>query len=79
MAGLSVTPFGLRIDFGRAPEGTISAMNQGAKRQQTLGIIGCPSDIIQQLRWGDLVLTFTDEQFVGWRTNDAMQGRICAV
>lgn len=54
-------------------------MNQGAKRQQTLGIIGCPSDIIQQLRWGDLVLTFTDEQFVGWRTNDAMQGRICAV
>ncbi len=76
-SGLSVAALDLRIDFGRAPEGVIAALDQNIGRHQVLNISGCPSGVVQQIRWGDLILTFTDEQFVGWHQNGTVQGTTC--
>lgn len=79
--GLEVRPSGLRVDFGRAPSGVIPALDRslGAHRSVALGT--CPHGIVQQLAWrgpvGDLVLTFTDHRFVGWRQGAAHAGQVC--
>lgn len=76
--GLAVAPSGMRIDFGRAPEGVISLLDGTYGNHIALGIVNCPNAVLQNLRWGNLILTFTDEQFVGWQQNGITQGRICA-
>ncbi len=75
--GLAVAPSGLRIDFDRSPAGVIAVLDRVRGRHVVLSLARCPDDMRQQLRWGDLVLTFTDEGFVGWRQDGRMAGRVC--
>jgi len=76
--GLSMTGTGLRIDFGRAPSGVITALDRELGKGRLLGLDGCPAGIVQQEAWGDLVLTFTAERFVGWQTADGVAGQACS-
>ncbi|PIE08308.1 MAG: hypothetical protein CSA74_02330 [Rhodobacterales bacterium] len=77
--GTDGQPGGGRIDFGRAPEGVIATIEREFGPGRALGLGGCPAAIRQQIAWGDLVLTFTEEQFVGWRAQDTAEeaGRTC--
>ncbi len=70
---------GQRIDFGRAPSGVIAALERELGPGRALGLDGCPSGVRQQIAWGDLVLTFTDERFVGWRGAAGGAGQTCGV
>ncbi len=74
-----IAPRGGRIDFGRAPSGVIATLERELGPGRVLGLGGCPAPIRQQIAWGDLVLTFTAEQFVGWRAElgDLEAGRTC--
>lgn len=76
--GLAVTGSSLRIDFGRAPSGVIDALDRELGKGRALGVEGCPTGIVRQRDWGGLVLTFTAEQFVGWRGPDGAAGQTCA-
>jgi len=68
---------GQRIDFGRAPSGVISVLERDLGPGRALDLIDCPAEIRRQIAWGDLVLTFTDERFVGWRGVDGAAGQTC--
>lgn len=76
--GLGLSENSLRIDFGRAPAGVISILNRELGGHDALTLTGCPNTITDHIRWGDLVLTFTKERFVGWRQGGAFQGQVCA-
>ncbi|MCO8143770.1 hypothetical protein NHN26_00905 [Rhodovulum tesquicola] len=76
--GLAVSGSALRVDFGRAPSGVIAPLSRELGPPRSLPLTGCPQGIERQLAWGDLVLTFTREQFVGWRQAGAAAGQICA-
>lgn len=75
--GLEIRPTGLRIDFGRSPSGVETTLDRELGAHQHMGLTGCPIQIADQMRWADLILTFTDERFVGWRQGDAVQGLVC--
>ena len=68
---------GQRIDFGRAPGGVISVLERELGPGRALDLTNCPADVRQQIAWGDLVLSFTDEQFVGWRGVQGAAGQTC--
>lgn len=76
-AGLAVAGSPLRIDFGRAPAGVLPVLSRALGPPEPLSLSGCPSDIVQRLRWGDLEVTFTAEGFVGWRQGPRSAGRAC--
>ncbi len=67
----------MRIDFGRSPAGVIRALDRTLGAHRDAGLKGCPKGIAQQLRWGDLVLTFNREQFIGWRQGGKAAGVVC--
>lgn len=75
--GLAVAPSGLRIDFDRAPAGVIAVLDRIHGPHKVLTLAGCPAGIRQNLAWGALTLTFTDEGFVGWRKHDQNAGQTC--
>ncbi len=76
--GLAIVGAGdQRIDFGRAPSGVVAALERELGPGRALDLAGCPTEVRQQVAWGDLVLTFTDEQFVGWRGIDSAAGQVC--
>ncbi len=75
--GLEVRPAGLRVDFGRAPSGVVPVLDRSLGAHRTVALGTCPQGIVRQLAWGDLVLTFTDHRFVGWRQGDAHAGQVC--
>jgi len=76
--GIAVPEVGQRIDFGRAPAGVIAAFEREYGRKgEEMSLAGCPSGVTRQGIWGDFVLTFTDERFVGWRTGDLAAGQTC--
>ena len=76
-SGLAVAPSGLRIDFDRSPEGVVPSLDRALGRHTALPLTGCPANIRQNLRWGDLTLTFTEERFVGWRQQGQSAGQTC--
>ena len=76
-AGLAIIGSNQRIDFGRAPSGVISVLDRELGPGRTLALTNCPADVSRQIAWGDLVLTFTDERFVGWRGVDGAAGQTC--
>jgi len=76
--GLAVEGTGQRIDFGRAPDGVIAALDRELGPGRPLVPDGCPAGVSQQISWGTLVLTFTEERFVGWRQGPAAVGQVCA-
>lgn len=76
--GLAVVPAGLRVDFGRAPSGVIAALDRELGPGRALPMSGCPTGVAQQIAWGDLALSFTREEFVGWRTASGSTGVVCA-
>jgi len=77
-AGLGLRGSTLRIDFGRSPSGVIATLDRSQGRGRALGLAGCPGDIAQQRAWGGLILSFTDERFVGWRDGTGAAGTTCA-
>ncbi|HHL20066.1 MAG TPA: hypothetical protein ENJ52_00905 [Aliiroseovarius sp.] len=77
LKGLGIVGSDQRLDFGRAPEGVITALNRSYRRSKVRDLAGCPADIRQQIAWGDLILTFTDEAFVGWRVGNTFAGTVC--
>jgi len=68
---------GQRIDFGRSPGGVVGVLERELGPGRALSLDGCPEGITHQVAWGDLVLTFTDEQFVGWRGLHGEAGYTC--
>lgn len=70
---------GQRIDFGRAPSGVIAVLERDLGPGRALDLTNCPGDVRQQIAWGDLILTFTDERFVGWRGAQGAAGQTCGV
>jgi hypothetical protein len=66
-----------RIDFGRSPAGVIPLLERELGPGRELDLVNCPFGVTQQIAWGDLVLTFTDEQFVGWRGQNGAAGQTC--
>ena len=76
-AGLAFAGSSQRIDFGRAPSGVIAVLERELGPGRALGLTNGPAGVSQQIAWGDLVLTFTDERFVGWRGMDAAAGQTC--
>lgn len=70
---------GQRIDFGRAPSGVISVLERDLGPGRALALTNCPAGVSQQIAWGDLILTFTDERFVGWRGAQGAAGQTCGV
>lgn len=75
--GLAVSPVGQRIDFGRSPKGVSPVLDRELGAHRVLPLTGCPTDIAAQYQWGALVLTFTDERFVGWHKDEQRQGLTC--
>lgn len=83
--GLLVQPSGMRIDFGRAPSGVISALDRELGKHKVLSLNLCPSVVRDQLQWGDLTLSFSAERFIGWRKApspnvslaDSSSGTVC--
>jgi hypothetical protein len=75
--GLGVDGTGLRIDFGRSPAGVIAALDRELGPGRALGLDGCGAGINRQMAWGDLVLTFTNERFAGWRQAGRSAGEVC--
>lgn len=77
MAGLQINPVNKRIDFGRSPKGVVPVLDRELGGHEPLSLAGCPSGVVQQLRWDDLVLTFTGERFVGWKSQQGQSGATC--
>lgn len=77
--GLAVVGSPQRIDFGRAPSGVITVLNREVGPGRDLGVSTCPTGIVTQRAWRGLVLSFTDERFVGWRNADGSAGQTCSV
>lgn len=75
--GLAISPVGQRIDFGRSPKGVLPALDRELGTHRALPLTHCPTGIAAQYQWGKLVLTFTDERFVGWRKDGQRQGMTC--
>lgn len=75
--GLAVSGTSLRVDFGRAPAGVIEPLTRDLGPADPLSLAGCPRTITQRLRWETLELTFTAEQFVGWRQGGDASGQVC--
>ncbi|GKY86489.1 hypothetical protein [Sinisalibacter aestuarii] len=75
--GLAVDGRSQRIDFGRAPSGVITALDRELGRGRDVSLIGCPAAIASQRDWAGLILTFTAERFVGWRTAADRAGQTC--
>ncbi|GGD21209.1 hypothetical protein GCM10011358_02090 [Sinisalibacter lacisalsi] len=75
--GLAVDDSPLRVDFGRAPEGVIAALDRELGPGRALTLDGCGAGISRQVAWGDLVLTFSENRFVGWRQAARSAGQIC--
>lgn len=75
--GLAISPVGQRIDFGRSPKGVSPALDRELGAHRALPLTHCPTGIAAQYQWGKLVLTFTDERFVGWRKDGQRQGMTC--
>ncbi|GAA0297477.1 hypothetical protein [Rhodovulum strictum] len=76
--GLAVSGSPLRVDFGRAPDGVIAPLTRELGPPRAVPLTACPPGIVRQLAWDDLVLSFTREQFVGWRQAGAAAGQTCA-
>ncbi|SIO49616.1 hypothetical protein SAMN05444722_2699 [Rhodovulum sp. ES.010] len=76
--GLAIVGSTLRIDFGRAPDGVISALARELGPGRPRPLAGCAEGIVQRRAWGALDLTFSRERFVGWQTATAAAGRGCA-
>lgn len=76
--GLGIVGRAERIDFGRSPRGMIPIMDREKGDHRELGLDGCPTGVVKQLAWGDLVLTFGRERFIGWRQGAASAGTTCA-
>lgn len=76
-AGLGIEGSSQRMDFGRAPDGVITIMTREFGAYRTLGIAACASGVMRQLAWREMVLTFSGEQFVGWRTPESNAGAVC--
>lgn len=76
-AGLAVDPVGKRVDFGRSPKGVIPVLDRELGSHKDLPTSTCPSGITQQKAWGELVLSFSRERFVGWRNDTGRAGRVC--
>ena len=70
-------PGGQRIDFGRAPSGVMAALDREIGPGRAMLVEGCPAGVVAQRAWGDMVLTFTAERFVGWRRGTALAGLVC--
>lgn len=79
IGGLGIENSTQRIDFGRAPEGMIAALTRELGPGRKLVSTGCPAGIETQLAWGDLVLSFTEERFVGWSTGRDRAGQTCGI
>lgn len=77
-AGLAVVGSALRIDFGRAPAGVIAGLDRELGPGRDLGVSGCSTGVAMQRDWDGMILTFTDEQFVGWQQGGRSAGQICA-
>ena len=75
--GLGVAPSGLRMDFGRSPRGMIPALDRELGPHRELTLAGCPAGVVRQLAWGGLVLSFSNERFIGWRDGDRAAGSVC--
>jgi hypothetical protein len=77
--GLAVPEAAKRIDFGRSPKGVIPIMDREMGQGRALSLAGCPAGVVRQQAWGELVLSFTAERFVGWRNGSAAAGQTCAM
>ena len=75
--GLAVVGSSLRVDFGRSPAGVIPLVERELGPGRALDVADCPAGVTHQIAWGDLVLTFTGERFVGWRNAGASAGQTC--
>ena len=75
--GLGIEGSSERIDFGRSPGGVLGALDRELGPGKPLPLDDCPGDIAYQVAFGDLVLTFTDERFVGWRGPSGTAGLVC--
>lgn len=76
--GLGIAGSPKRIDFGRSPRGVVPVLTRELGAPRALGLEGCPVGVVQQMAWGDLVLSFTRERFVGWRMAQTRAGQTCA-
>lgn len=76
--GLAISGRSERIDFGRSPRGVIPILDREVGNRQELGVTGCPAGVVRQVAWGDLVLTFGRERFVGWKKGPEQSGSVCA-
>ncbi|WP_292019488.1 hypothetical protein [Maritimibacter sp. UBA3975] len=76
--GLAIEGTAQRIDFGRSPKGVVPVLERELGRGQAIPLTGCPDGVAQQVDWDGLILTFTNERFVGWRTASARAGQACA-
>ncbi len=56
----------------------IAALDRELGRGKALGLEGCPASIVTRRDWDGLVLTFTGERFVGWRSATGSAGQTCA-
>ncbi|MDA5092932.1 hypothetical protein O2N63_02435 [Aliiroseovarius sp. KMU-50] len=78
LEGILVLPHDKRIDFGRSPMGVVPILDREMGMRKVRSLSGCPADITARYQWGDLVLSFTPERFVGWRKGARSQGLTCA-
>ena len=76
--GLGIEGSRQRIDFGRSPKGVFPTLTRELGAGKPVSLAGCPAGILQQVEWGDITLTFTNERFVGWKTATARAGQTCA-
>lgn len=76
-AGLGIEGSSSRIDFGRSPGGVLAALEREFGPGRVLPLDDCPAAIAYQVAYGDLVLTFSDEQFVGWQQPAGSAGQVC--
>ncbi|MEJ1991391.1 MAG: hypothetical protein P8X50_06635 [Maritimibacter sp.] len=75
--GLAVPEAGQRIDFGRSPEGVIAALDREVGPGRELPLVGCPESVARQIDWQGLVLSFSRERFIGWRSGNQQAGQTC--
>lgn len=76
--GLLVSGTGQRMDFGRSPRGMIPVLERELGAGRALPLAGCAPGIARQLDWDGLILTFSSERFVGWKTAGESAGQTCA-
>ena len=74
-AGAEAVPGGVTCQGGWPEVWRANLTLRGAGR--VLAASGCPAAVQRQVAWDDLVLTFTEERFVGWRRGDAAAGQVC--